>query len=83
VHHEGDWVWVGVGRVAMESMRGPGVVPATPIILAWTTWADLAESAGISRKYGGIHATSAHTGSVAAADALHSAINTNFPITMI
>ena len=56
------------------------VVPAANITLNWSTWADMATSAGISRKYGGIHATSAHTGSVAAADALHSAVNTNFPI---
>ena len=57
-----------------------GVVPASPITLSWNTWAALAESAGISRKYGGIHATSAHTGSVAAADALHVVITSNFPI---
>ena len=55
-----------------------GVVPAAPVTLSWNTWLDVAESAGISRKYGGIHATSAHVGSVAAADALHSAINRNF-----
>lgn len=63
---------------ALESGIQPGVVPASVVRLSWSTWNDMAESAGVSRKYGGIHATSAHTGSVAAADALHSAIRTVF-----
>jgi hypothetical protein len=46
-------------------------VPATPVELTWSTWQDMANSAGLSRKYGGIHATSAHTGSQALANALH------------
>lgn len=48
-----------------------GVVPAAPLTLSWTTWSSMAESAGVSRQYGGIHAASAHSGSVALADALH------------
>lgn len=56
------------------------IVPVTTITLSWTTWADMAESAGISRKYGGIHAISAHIGSIAAANSLHTIINANFPI---
>ena len=43
----------------------PGAVPASPVTLGWTTWSDLAASAGISRQYGGIHAQSAHLGSLA------------------
>ena len=65
---------------ARASQIQTGVVPASDVTLTWGTWADLAQSAGLSRKYGGIHATSAHTGSVAAADALHTAIVANFPI---
>lgn len=65
-----------------RSLIQTGTVPAEPVTLSWSTWTDLATSAGISRKYGGIHATSAHTGSIAAADALHSAITTNFPISI-
>jgi hypothetical protein len=42
-------------------------VPASTITLRWNTWQDMANSAGLSRKYGGIHATSAHTGSQALA----------------
>jgi membrane-associated phospholipid phosphatase len=48
----------------------PGVVPAADITLTWTSWQDLAESAGVSRQYGGIHCASAHTGGVALANAL-------------
>jgi hypothetical protein len=48
-----------------------GTVPATPVTVSWNTWQSMADAAGISRKYGGIHATSAHTGSQAAANELH------------
>ena len=43
----------------------PGVVPAAPTTIAFTTWQDMAESAGLSRRCGGIHCISAHQGSVA------------------
>jgi hypothetical protein len=43
----------------------PGVVPAVSTTLSFTSWSQLAQSAGISRQYGGIHAMSAHTGSLA------------------
>lgn len=65
---------------AGASLIEVGQVPKVASTLLWNTWYEISESAGISRKYGGIHATSAHTGSVAAANALHSAINANFPI---
>lgn len=65
-----------------DSLIQNGIVPSAPIVLSWTNWQDMAESAGLSRKYGGIHATSAHTGSVAAADSIHVAINFNFPISL-
>jgi membrane-associated phospholipid phosphatase len=45
-------------------------IPASTITLRWNTWQEMADSAGISRKYGGIHATSAHTGSQALANEL-------------
>ena len=45
----------------------PGV-PSVPITLAWTSWQEVANSAGLSRKYGGIHGTSAHLGSQYAAN---------------
>ncbi len=65
---------------AGASLIQPAVVPAATTTLAWTTWDSMAESAGLSRKYGGIHATSAHTGSVSAANSLHALVNSNFPI---
>jgi hypothetical protein len=33
----------------------PGVVPAGDLTLAWATFSDAADEAGISRRYGGIH----------------------------
>ena len=33
----------------------PGAVPAAPVTLAWSTFSDAADEAGISRRYGGIH----------------------------
>jgi hypothetical protein len=33
----------------------PGAVPKNPLTLSWSTFADAANEAGISRRYGGIH----------------------------
>ena len=33
----------------------PGTVPAQDVTLAWATFTDAADEAGISRRYGGIH----------------------------
>jgi hypothetical protein len=63
---------------AGSSQIQPSVVPAAPITLEWTTWQEMADSAGISRKYGGIHATSAHVASQALANELHQRICWNF-----
>ena len=68
----------GTGASQIQS----GVVPAAPVVLSWSSWDEMAESAGVSRKYGGIHATSAHTGSVAAADTLHAVLSERFAINM-
>ena len=38
-------------------------VPSSQITLTFNKWNDMANQAGISRLYGGIHALSAHTGS--------------------
>lgn len=61
-----------------RSLIQPSVVPATPILLRWTNWQHLADSAGISRQYGGIHANSAHTGSQALANELHTRVQTHW-----
>jgi len=48
----------------------PSVVPSVPITLSWPTWQAIADSAGISRQYGGIHCPSAHVSSQAVATQL-------------
>jgi hypothetical protein len=58
-----------------------GVVPAAPVTLTFSTWQDMAEQAGISRQYGGIHAQSAHLGGQAVANGLHTAIKAAWSIT--
>ena len=55
-----------------------GTVPATPITLSWSTWQDIANEAGTSRQYGGIHALSAHQGSQALANALFPIMGTKW-----
>lgn len=65
---------------AKSSQIQPSIVPSIPITLKWTTWNEMAESAGQSRFYGGIHATSAHTSSVAIADALDTKIREQWNI---
>lgn len=65
---------------ARSSQIQPSIVPAAPVTLKWTTWNEMAESAGQSRFYGGIHATSAHTSSVAVADALDAKIREKWNI---
>jgi hypothetical protein len=59
-----------------KSVIQPGIVPAAPTSLTWTTWQDMADSAGMSRLYGGIHCTSANTSSQAVANQLHTDLNT-------
>ena len=58
---------------ARSSLIQTGVVPASDVHLTWSVWQDIADSAGVSRQYGGIHAVSAHLGGKAVA-------NTAFPL---
>jgi hypothetical protein len=48
----------------------PSVVPSAPVTISWPTWQAIADSAGISRQYGGIHCPSAHGASQAVANQL-------------
>lgn len=50
-----------------------GVVPASDVHLTWSNWQDIANSAGVSRQYGGIHCLCADAGGKAVA-------NTAFPL---
>ena len=47
----GDSVTLPVGRSKIE----PGLTPARSVTLRWETFADAADEAGMSRRYGGIH----------------------------
>lgn len=59
-----------------KSLIEPNITPAAPTSLTWTTWQQLADSAGMSRLYGGIHCLSAHTSSQAVANQLHTDLET-------
>jgi hypothetical protein len=52
-----------------------GTVPATAQTLTWTSWQEMADQAGISRQYGGIHPAAAHNGSKAFANAMFPVMN--------
>jgi hypothetical protein len=58
---------------ARTSKIQTGLVPASDVHLTWSVWQDIADSAGVSRQYGGIHAVSANLGGQAVA-------NTAFPL---
>jgi hypothetical protein len=45
---------------AGSSTVQPGIAPSAPVVLTFSTWDDIANQAGMSRLYGGIHAASAH-----------------------
>jgi hypothetical protein len=47
----GEFVTFEAGSSVIE----PGLTPRQPVTLSWRTFADAADQAGISRRYGGIH----------------------------
>ena len=73
----GDFI-IPVGSSAVE----PGVTPAAPVTLSFTTWQDMADQAGMSRLFGGIHTISAHYASQTTANAVHDHINASWGITL-
>jgi hypothetical protein len=50
----------------------PGSVPNTDTTLSWNSWNDIADSAGLSRIYGGIHCLTANEFSQITAERVHS-----------
>lgn len=54
------------------------IVPSKDILLSWSTWNSMAESAGLSRQYGGIHCASAHLGSTVLANELHQILDSKW-----
>lgn len=55
-------------------------VPSAPVTLSFSTWNDMADSAGISRLYGGIHCSSANTVSSDVAELVDGYINSAWNI---
>lgn len=55
--------------------------PSQPVTFSFSTWNDIADHAGMSRLYGGIHTIAAHTGAQAAAVLVDGYINASWNIT--
>lgn len=55
-------------------------VPSSPITLSFSTWNDMANQAGMSRLYGGIHCLTAHTASQTVAGIVDIYINSTWDI---
>ena len=72
----GDFV-IGAGSSLVE----PGVAPSAPVSLSYSTWDDMANQAGMSRIYGGIHTANAHYASQTTAVAVDGFINSTWSIT--
>lgn len=50
-----DLFGYSVSFKAGSSALEPGTVPASEVMLSWSTFSDAADEAGLSRRYGGIH----------------------------
>jgi hypothetical protein len=58
----------------------PGQAPSAPVTLSFSTWNDIANSAGLSRIYGGIHTMDANTSSQTTAGLVDSHVNATWNI---
>jgi hypothetical protein len=63
-----------------KSTIQPGSVPSSQVTLSFNKWNDMADQAGVSRLYGGIHCISAHNSSQQTAVAVDSYINSTWNI---
>jgi hypothetical protein len=70
----------GTFYIPLESSQIQPTIPSGILRFMYSTWQAMADEAGISRKYGGIHATSAHTGSQALANELTNTIDSVWSI---
>ena len=66
--------------VPARSSRIEDTVPATDINMTWTTWQEIADSAGVSRQYGGIHCVSANLGGQSVANSIFPLVHSNWAI---
>lgn len=71
----GDFL-INVGASEIQA----GLVPAAPITLSFHTWNEMADQAGLSRLFGGIHAMSAHTASQSTAVSVDGYIQSSWNI---
>ena len=55
-------------------------VPVAPVTLSFATWDDIANSAGMSRLYGGIHTIGAHSASQTVAVQIDGYVNSTWNI---
>ena len=58
----------------------PGVTPTVPVVFSFTAWDQIADAAGVSRIYGGIHTENANTASQISADLTHVLIDSTWNI---
>ena len=58
----------------------PGVTPAVPVVFSFSNWDQIADAAGVSRIYGGIHTENANTASQISADLTHILIDSTWNI---
>jgi len=70
----------GTFTIIPNSLAVQTTVPASTVTLTFTTWQDIANQAGISRQYGGIHAESANVGGQALANSLRAQQKLNWPL---
>jgi len=66
--------------VPARSSRIQDTVPSTDINMTWTTWQEIADSAGVSRQYGGIHCVSANSGGQSVANSIFPLIHSKWAI---
>jgi hypothetical protein len=65
---------------AGKSSIQPLIVPSSPLTISFNTWDDMADSAGMSRLYGGIHCITAHSSSQQTAIEVDGYINSTWDI---
>ena len=65
---------------ARTSLIQTGLVPSSDVHLTWSVWQDIADSAGVSRQYGGIHCISANLGGQAVANSAFPLITSRWAI---
>jgi hypothetical protein len=59
------------------------VTPAVPVVFSFSNWNQIADAAGVSRIYGGIHTENANVASQISADLIHVLIDSSWSIRAI